>query len=326
MVKGIVLGKLAAAALTIGAAAKVLVPVAVANLSPSPAASATTTAKTDAQKSLVPVSKGLPGLSGKWPLTGDVVATSTTSTQSQGQSQGSTTPAAPVLTPLLPLDLSSFWLWNWSGKWIGSEWGNGNSPLPWKFDHVAQPAGADTLFTLDGAGGPQIQAGTAEAKADGLWEADVTLPQLREGLIVAPLWLYDPASRDEVDFEFAGRRGLDVSMHSYVNGAHVQNTVRLFAGTDLSGQRKRFGIKVDQATGFVEMYVDGVRVHRWDRSGMTGFITHPVKPWIEMWAANPWDGGFVGWAGSWTPLAQGEKLTMRVHGYGYSTLAGQIVR
>ena len=316
MAQAIILGKLMAASLVIAAAAKVLVPVA----TPVPSTTAAADKIVAAAKTLSPVSKGLPGLSGKWPLTSDVVATSNPA------SSGATTVSAPALTPLQPLDLSTFWLWNWSGKWIGSEWGNGNSPLPWKFDHVAQPAGADTLFTLDAAGAPQIQAGTAEAKADGLWEADVTLPQLREGLIVAPLWLYDPASRDEIDFEFAGRRGLDVSMHSYVNGSHVQNTVRLFAGTDMSSQRKRFGIKVDQATGAVEMYIDGVRVHRWDRSTTNGFITHPVKPWIEMWAANPWDGGFTGWAGNWTPLAQGQTLTMRVHGYGYSTLAGQVVR
>jgi hypothetical protein len=219
------------------------------------------------------------------------------------------------------------WLWNWSGTWIGSEWGNGNSTLPWKFDHIQQPAGADTLFTLDAAGAPQMQGGGGTAAAnDGLWETEVTLPQLRDGLIVAPLWVYDPTSRDEIDFEFAGRRGLDVSMHVYVGGVHKQNTVRLFADTDMSGQRKRFGIKVDQTSGYTEMYLDGKLVHRWDRATLGYFVSRPLKPWIEMWAANPASSGFVQWVGQWTPLPAGQTLTMRVHGYGFSTLAGQVVR
>ncbi len=290
---------LAACGLAIGASAQSLKGNG-AKATPKPSLTPTiniVAAKPAALQTAIPVSRGLLDLTAK---------------------SAEVTAAAPALAPLRPLDLSTMWLWNWGGTWIGSEWGNGNSPLPWKFDHVEQPAGVDTMFVLDAGGAPQIQAGTAEAKSSGLWEADVTLPELRDGLIVAPLWLYDPASRDEIDFELAGRRGLDVSMHAYANGTHVQNTVRLFAGTDLSRQRKRFGIKVDQASGAVDMYVDGVRVHRWDRSTTSGFITHPVKPWIEMWAANPWDGGFVGWAGSWTPLAAGQQLTMRVHGYGYS--------
>ena len=225
-----------------------------------------------------------------------------------------------------PLELSTLRLWNWDGKWIGAEWSNGNSPLPWRFNHISQPAKADTLLTLDAAGAPQLQGGGAmPARTEGLWEADVTLPQLRDGMVVAPLWVYDPASRDEIDFELAGRRGLDVTIHVYVNGVHKSNTVRLFAGTDLSGQRKRFGIRVDQAAGVIEMFVDGSRVHRWEKSTLGYFVARPLKPWFEMWAANPTNTGFVQWAGKWTPLAPGQAMTLRVHGYGFSTLAGKAV-
>jgi hypothetical protein len=228
---------------------------------------------------------------------------------------------APTTTPLPPLNLTDMWLWNWGGKWMGSEWDNANGPIPWRYNHINQVAGKDTNFTLDAAGAPQLQAmsGTP-AYARGLWETEVTLPSLREGLIVAPLWVYDPNSRDEVDFEYAGRKGLDVSMHVYVNGVHQQNTVRLFAGTDMSGQRHRFGIKADQAAGYVEMYLDGKRVHRWDRSSMSYFISHPVKPWIEMWPANPAYPNFVQWVGAWKGLAANEKLTMTVHGYDYTAI------
>jgi hypothetical protein len=262
------------------------------------------------------------GVSSTWPLTTAVTAVPPTGTQT---ATAVSTPATPVLTPLLPLNLTTMRLWNWGGKWIGSEWSNANSPLAWKFGHINQPAGADTLFTLDAGGAPEIQAGSAEAKTDGMWESEVTLPQLRDGLVVAPLWLYDSTSRDEIDFELAGRNGLDVTMHVYVNGVHKQNSVRLFAGIDLSGQRKRFGIKVDQQTGYVEMYVDGKRVQRWDKGTLGYFVSHPIKPRLEMWAANPSNSGYVQWVGKWTPLAAGQALTMRVHGYGYKALTGQTV-
>jgi hypothetical protein len=227
----------------------------------------------------------------------------------------------PILSTLKPLNLTDMWLWNWGGRWMASEWGNGNSPLPWKYNHVNQPTAADTYFTLDTNGAPELQAlGGTPAYSRGLWETEVTLPKLKDGLIVAPLWVYDPNSRDEVDFEFAGRKGLDVTMHSYPNGVHQQDTTRLFAGQDMSGQRKRFGIKIDESAGYVEMYVDGALIHRWNRSGMPYFISHPVKPWIEMWASNPKNAGFVSWAGKWPGIDTNEVLKMTVHGYGYTAL------
>jgi len=269
-------------------------------------------------------SQPLLGVSATWPLTTPVPA------PVAGAKVAPAMVAPPIqktIASLPPLDLSTTWLWNWGGKWVGSEWANVNSPLPWKFNHIKQLSKADTLLTLDAAGAPQLQGGGATpARTDGLWEAEVTLPQLREGLVVAPLWIYDSTSRDEIDFEFAGKRGLDVTMHVYVNGVHKQNTVRLFAGTDMSGQRKRFGIKVDQATGRVDMFLDGKQVHRWEKKTLGYFVSKPLKPWIEMWAANPSNNGFVQWVGKWTPLAPGQVLTMRVHGYGYSTLAGVPVK
>ena len=246
----------------------------------------------------------------------------------------STTPSSAVLTAaaapvaatlqilaLPPLDLSDMRLWNWAGKWHASEWANAGGPIPWRYNHITQPNRADTIFKLDAAGAPQLQAqnGTP-AYGAGLWETDVTLPRMRDGLIVAPLWIYNATSRDEVDFEFAGRKGLDVTIHAALNGVMQSQTVRLFPGVDMSGQRKRFGIKVDQAAGYVEMYVDSKLVHRWDRSKMSYFVSKPLKPWIEMWPANPANTGFVQWAGKWTGFATGETLSMTVHGYGYSPL------
>lgn len=231
---------------------------------------------------------------------------------------------APIMTPVMtatlkPLDLSDMKLWNWNGKWMASEWANASGPIAWKYNHITQLNRADTTFRLDAAGAPQLQAlnGTA-ANASGLWETDVTLPKLKDGLIVAPLWLYDAASADEIDFEFAGRYGLDVSLHAKLNGVMRKDTVRLFAGIDMSNQRKRLGIAVDQKAGVIAMYVDGRLVHRWNRSALAFFVSRPLRPWIEMWPASPTNSGFVQWAGKWPGLATGETLSMTVHGFGYT--------
>lgn len=260
------------------------------------------------------------------PATTPAVTVGKTSTPTPAPPSATATPpttAAAVLAAdkLPPLNLSDMRLWNWAGVWHASEWDNGESPLPWRYNHVRQPARGDTIFTLDTTGAPQLQGqGGTPAAANGMWESEVTLPKLRDGLIVAPLWLYDPASKDEIDFELAGRKGLDVTLHAYVNGAHKSATARLFAGRDLSGERHRFGIKVNQTAGFVEMYVDGQRVYSWSRSSMSFFVSKPLKPFIEMWAAKPTNSGYVQWAGKWTGITAATPVTMTVHGYRYTTL------
>ena len=246
-------------------------------------------------------------------------------TPSATPTASSTTTATATVTtllkPLAPLYLADMKLWNWNGTWTASEWSNANSPIPWKYDHIAQVKG-ETSFTLDSVGAPELQAMNATpAYTRGLWETDVTLPSLRDGMIVAPLWIYDTTSKDEVDFEYAGRKGMDVSLHATSNGKLTSQTVRLFAGRDMSGERHRFGIKVDESIGVVEMYLDGVRVYRWDKTDLAYTVTHPLKPWIEMWAANPTNAGFVAWAGKWAGMTAKDKpLVMTVHGYGYSTI------
>lgn len=223
---------------------------------------------------------------------------------------------APQRTTLPPLDLSDMRLWNWAGKWHASDWSTSYSPIPYRYGHISQPAGRDTYLRLDASGSPQLQAqGGIPGLTKGAWETEVTLPQLRDGLIVAPLWLYDQTSKNEIDFELAGRKGLDLTMHTYPNGVHKTHTVRLFAGQDMSGRRMRFGIRMNQAAGFVGMYVDGKLVHLWDRRKMNSFVSRPMKPLIEMWGADPKNAGFVLWAGRWTNLRPGERIVMTVHGY-----------
>lgn len=219
---------------------------------------------------------------------------------------------------LPPLDLSDMRLYNYKAPWNASEWDNSGSKIPWRFNHVRQNGETVTL-TLDANGAPQLQAvqGT-KAELDGLWESDVTMPELREGVVVAPLWLYSQDTKDEIDFEFVGRRGLDVSMHAWPGGNHLSKTVRLFAGTDFSRRRLCLGIKSDATAGKVEMLIDGKVVYTWSKGNLDFFVTHPMRPFIEMWAADPSNSGLVGWTGEFTGFKPGESMVMTVHGYRYS--------
>lgn len=244
-----------------------------------------------------------------------------------GSTSPSTAPATttraatptPALTPLAPLDLSGMALWRWSARWHASEWDNGNSHIPWRYNRVTKQTNGDVNFRLDSTGAPQLQAvdGTT-GQSRGLWEVEATIPQLREGMVVAPLWLYNSSNKDEIDFEFVGRRGLDLSIHAYPGGVHQQNTVRLFADTDLSGRRMRFGIQLDEAAGTATMLIDGAPVHTWTRASLGWFPTQPVKPFMEVWAAKPTLTWLTQWTGVWTNLPSGDHRTMTIHGYGFT--------
>lgn len=216
------------------------------------------------------------------------------------------------------LDLSKMRLFGYDAPWTASEWANGGSKIPWHFDHV-HSNGETVILQLDAKGAPQLQAvqGT-KAELDGLWETDITMPELREGVVVAPLWLYNQDTKDEIDFEFVGRRGLDVSMHAWPGGNHLSKTVRLFAGTDFSGRRLCLGIKSDATAGKVEMLIDGKVIYTWEKGDLDFFVTHPMRPFIEMWAADPSNSGLVGWTGKFTGFKPEEVMVMSVHGYRYS--------
>lgn len=221
----------------------------------------------------------------------------------------------PTVAALPAMDLSGFGLWNWDAVWFGSEWGNNLGPIPWKNDHIAR-VGTDTVLTMDANGAPQLQGmnGTV-AHTAGLWEAEVTLPTFHDGVVVAPLWIYNDGNKDEIDFEFAGRGGLDVTMHVYVNGQDQRVSKRYFEGQDLSGQRHRFGIEVKPDV--VNMWFDGKVLHTFEKAKQTSFVSAPLKPWIELWAADPNNSGFVSWVGKWLGLKPGESMKMIVHGYGF---------
>jgi hypothetical protein len=222
---------------------------------------------------------------------------------------------------LPPLDLSDMLLWNYNGKWHPSEWANNFSYAPWRADHIRQKRNGSVDFLLDDIGTSELksEAGIPTALR-GTWEVEVTLPSLRDGMVTAPLWLYNQKLKEEIDFEFAGRRSLDVTIHAYPGGIHRTKTVPLFAGQDFSHCTLRLAIKADIPAGWAEMYVEGQMVKRFTRQELGYFPTGATRPIISLWSARDNHPGFVAWLGRWKPLPAGKQLVMTIHGYRYTPL------
>lgn len=231
--------------------------------------------------------------------------------------QGAPAATYPAAGPLAAIDLSAESLWNYT-SWMASEWAS-MGPIPFQYDHV-RSNGADTVFFLDSTGEPELKmydGGPGAHTRKGFYEADVTLPPMRDGLIVAPIWLYNGNTGDEIDFEFAGRRGLQISLHA---GGGTVDSVLVGAGHDYSGERHVFGIKQDLDGGGIDMLVDGTVVKHFDKTKVSAWPSSTMAPILEMWAADPTNGGFVNWAGKWAGVATDETLVMTVHGYRYTPL------
>lgn len=229
--------------------------------------------------------------------------------------RGTSSAPAPSTSELLPLDLSDMRLWNWQGKWHASEWDHAFSDVPWRYSRITQNAAGDTFFKLDSAGAPELQAINQTAQKRGLWETDVSLPNEASGLAIAPLWLYNKDTKDEIDFEFVGTKGLQVNIHSYRSGKHVQAPVLLPSTQGWSGRRVRFGIRTDLDAGKIEMLIDGRVVHTYTRAAHpAAFPSTALKPFISMWPAK----SGLGWAETWLGKWAGEPATMVVHGFGYT--------
>ncbi|RIV88576.1 hypothetical protein D2V17_06690 [Aurantiacibacter xanthus] len=217
---------------------------------------------------------------------------------------------------LPPIDISTMTLFDYSQPWHASNWDHGFSDIPWKFDHVTAN-GSDIVLKLDQTGAPELKGVGQEGHYRGVWEADVTLPDMREGFVAAPLWLYtknNDGKAGEIDFEFT-RLGLQLTLHSEHTGAHKQHSVTVMAGQDWSGKRYKLGIRADIQAGYIEMYVNGEKVHTFRRSDSPeAFPTEPMIPLMSMWTAKSGLGWAEGWLGKW----DGGIQTMTVHGYAYS--------
>lgn len=214
-----------------------------------------------------------------------------------------------------PLDLSDMRLWNWQAKWHASHWDHAFSDVPWRFGNVRKARNGDVFFDLDRNGAPELQGVNQVAQRKGLWEADVTLPKLASGLVVAPLWVYNQSTKDEIDFEFAGQKGLQLTIHSFGSGSHRQAHVMVPNTGDWSGRRVRFGIHADIDGGWIKMLINGKTVHTFTRaSSPEAFPVSDLKPFVSMWPAK----SGLAWAESWVGRWDGQPASMVVHGYRFS--------
>ena len=220
---------------------------------------------------------------------------------------------------LPPLDLSDMTLYDYRAPWHASNWDNTASFTPWRYDHIRIDENGDAIFRLDRTGAPQLKFGGQSMRAvKGTWEVEVTLPPMRDGLVVAPLWLFNQQQKEEIDFEFSGRRSLDLTIHAYPGGSHEKKTISLFRGFDWSGCTTKFKIVADIPAGWVSMYLDDVLLHQFARDDLGYFITAETGPVIEMWPARDNRVDFVQWVGRWVPLEPREALEMKVHGFRFT--------
>lgn len=223
------------------------------------------------------------------------------------------TAQAPAPPPPLP-DFSEIVLrpWDWGAPMAPSQWSEPKlGGYDWRTDHAVIRHGELVLSVSERASG-QVQTSAASASTEALWEVDVTLPQMRDGLIAAPLWTFNAMTFDEIDFEIVGRNGLQLTLWSAVDGQHKAVWSDTVLRGDLSGRRLRLAIAYE-AGRRVRFFVDGALVADvTPQDAPLGFPSTVQKPYFDLWVANGLD---PGWAGRWRPLARGETLRMRLHGY-----------
>ncbi len=157
------------------------------------------------------------------------------------------------------------------------------------------------------------------------YKVEATLPDIRPGTIVAPLWLFSEGADEpgddahEWDFEFLHDR-LELNLHNG-NGGFLLDAVH----RDFSGHRVL--LEIDRRTDIVTMRLtdltDGFTFQRSftpdslaamaqtrDAPRDLRFPAAPMFPMMEFWVSNAED-----WAGPAELLAPGEVRDMILHGY-----------
>ncbi|MCM2458094.1 family 16 glycosylhydrolase [Rhizobium sp. CG4] len=209
--------------------------------------------------------------------------------------------------------------WNYTNDFFPSQWGEAKlGGYNWQAAN-ASISGGTLLLSVSEKASAQVQANQYYSHA--LWEIDVVLPQMRSGLVAAPLWLMSRDKSDEVDFEFLGTKGLTLTTWTNVNGVKSAVWSRgpnqpIIPG-NLSGKRYKLGIEYEAGKS-ITYYVDGQKLITITSNDTKGsFPSLPMKAFFDLWAANGVD---PGWAGAWQPLSGGEQLTMQVLGYKVTAL------
>ncbi len=223
----------------------------------------------------------------------------------------------PLPEPNMRLRLPRIYLsdmqpWNWNGMWHASEWANGDSTIPWKYGRVRQAFGGDTHFILNASGAPELKAQRGHPEwTKGMYEVDVTIPDMRSGLIASPIWLYNDRTEESIAVQIIGKRHLQITINGAPDGVRKAEEFRLPG--DFSGRRMRIAIRRHATLGLIDVFIDGELVHGFNEES-PAFPRSAMRPIISMHAADK-HGWARQWAGKWEPLSSGDRIRMTVHGY-----------
>lgn len=165
----------------------------------------------------------------------------------------------------------------------------------------------------------------AAQRLEANYKVEATLPDIRPGMVVAPLWLFSEGAPDENedahewDFEFMHDR-LELNLHNG-NGGFLLDAVH----RDFSGHRVLLEIdrRLDAVTMRVTDFTDGFTYERTytpeliaQRAGEPGapkdlrFPEAPMFPMVEFWVSNS-----EAWAGRAEDFGPGIAYDMILHGY-----------
>lgn len=223
---------------------------------------------------------------------------------------GPVEPPPPVVKPSVLPNFAGYNLENgasgkWGNTWTRSTWDETKlSGYSWS-EKNARIVGPDLLISVTERNSGQVQADYRAVFTKARWEVDVTLAPNAPGLIQAPLWTYNNETRDELDFEWVGKKGLQLNV--YAKGVSVWSKL-LFPG-DNSGKRHHIALEYDAGKSVI-FIMDGVELARVTPADTKGnaFPQSAMKAYIEAWPTMS-----EGWGGKW--LGAGSGLTMTVHGY-----------
>ncbi|XUU60688.1 hypothetical protein ACRAQ6_00010 [Erythrobacter sp. HA6-11] len=225
--------------------------------------------------------------------------------------------AQPLPEPNTDLRLPRIYLsdmqpWNWNGMWHASEWANGDSTIPWKYGRVRQAFGGDTHFVLNASGAPELKAQKGHPEwTQGMYQVEVTVPDMRPGLIATPIMLYNDRTEESIAIQIIGKRHLQITIQGAPEGLRKAEEFRLPG--DYSGRRMRIALRRHAELGLIDVFIDGEKVHGFNEES-PAFPRSAMRPIISMHAADK-HGWAKQWAGSWQPLSSGERVRMTVHGY-----------
>ena len=176
------------------------------------------------------------------------------------------------------------------------------------------------------ASGIKWEAEKKLKKTQGHYITEATLPNLRNGVISNPLWLYSEGAAEgghEYDFELMNGR-IEYNLHNGNGGFTMKKTEK-----DLSGHRVRFeiirrpGIVTMRITSLTDGFTDQLIitpeiVKNWaTKTGAPVNLRFPpdniaMFPLTEHWISR-WDS----WSGTWIPLSGTQSIDMILHGYSF---------